>query len=82
MNTETVYLLTIGYKDYAFYDKKAALEAWDIMSKAYDYETDWKVDKAYVTNRCRVVLKAIEVYPEEDVKAERKALDEKEKTNE
>lgn len=79
MNTETVYIVSVDYKTYAFYDKKTALEAWDVLSKAYNYESDWKIDKAYVTDHPLVSLRTQDVYPEDEVKAERKALEEKEK---
>ena len=79
MNTETVYLVSVDYKTYAFYDKKTALEAWDVLSRAYNCEFDWRVDKTYITQHPAISLRTLDVYPEEEVKKERKALEEKEK---
>lgn len=84
---EPVFLITVGYKDYAFFQEKDALEAWRVLSKGYELETSWRVSKKYVNDPLNPSLKCITVWNKELVMQEEEAqkqaeAQEKEQVNE
>jgi hypothetical protein len=77
-NTEQVYVVTLGYTDYVFYQQKDAIEAWNTFSKAYKLEHSWRTSKNYVDIFASPSLKVVTVYDRAEVLKEEEEKKEQE----